>query len=193
MGAVWEAARLQPQQTSGKARVNLERAVILLLDDGLGLEILAQIFYGFGARAVHRCRTAADARDIASSHALDLIVTEAMFDDQDGYAFIRSLRESACGEANRFTPVMVLSAHTAASRVGAARDCGANFFIAKPVSPQVIMDRLLWVARDKRQYLQADSYIGPDRRFHDHGVPAGTAGRRRGDLRTDQSQQPEAA
>lgn len=185
--------RLQPQPTSGKARVNLERAVILLVDDALGLEILGQIFYGFGAKTVHRCRTTEDAAQVAAAHAIDLIVTEALFEDQDGYAFIRGLRQSAYGEANRFTPVIVLSAHTASSRVGAGRDCGANFFIAKPVSPQVIMDRLLWVARDKRQYLEADSYVGPDRRFHADGVPSGVPGRRRGDVQPTLAPESEAA
>lgn len=166
---------------AGKARINLERSAILLVDDPIGAEILSHIFFGFGARTLFRCRTVAEAMAIAETHQLDLIVTEALLGEDDGYDFVQSLRWRTECENNRYTPVIVLSAHTAASKVFKARDCGANFFVAKPVSPQVVMDRLLWVAREKRQHLQTGSYSGPDRRFHDQDPPGGIAGRRRED------------
>ena len=161
--------------------MNLERANVMLVDDGVGLDILSQVFYGFGARTLHKCRSLTEAIDVATVHPIDLIVTEALVGGEDGYAFVRAIRAGKAGDANRFVPVMVLSAHTATSRVASSRDCGANFFVAKPITPQVIMDRLLWVAREKRQYLEADSYIGPDRRFQTDDLPEGVAGRRRGD------------
>ena len=166
---------------ASKARINLERSVILLIDNAIGVDILSHIFYGFGARTLHRCKTAVEAMQIAETCQLDLVVTEALLDDQEGYDFVQSLRSRAECEINRFTPVIVLSAHTAASKVVKARDCGANFFVAKPVSPQILMDRLLWIAREKRQYLQTDGYAGPDRRFRDDGPPSGDPGRRRED------------
>lgn len=175
------SARLKAEAGGGRARVNLERAVILLVDDILGLEILGQIFYGFGARNLHRSRSIAEAMEVIADRVLDLIIVEAQFGDADAYAMVRTLRAGACGDANRFTPVIVLSAHTASAKVTSARDCGANFFVAKPVSPQVIMDRLLWVAREKRQYLEADGYAGPDRRFRAEPLAEGVRGRRRGD------------
>jgi DNA-binding response OmpR family regulator len=144
-------------------------------------EVLVHIFHGFGARTLHRTKTGEEALKIAETHQLDLIVTEALLGDQEGYDFVKALRTRHECEVNRFTPVMVLSAHTAASKVFKARDCGASFFVAKPVSPRVLMDRLLWIVREKRQYLQTDSYAGPDRRFHDESPPAGIAGRRRED------------
>ena len=172
---------LKPEAGGGRTRVNLSRASILLLDDTLGLEILNQIFYGFGARTLYRSRTATEAQEVIAVTSLDLIVTEAAFDGQDGYGLVRAVRAGAYGDTNRFTPIIVLSAHTDSSKVASARDCGANFFVAKPISPQIIMDRLLWVSREKRQYLEADHYVGPDRRFHDAKTPEGVAGRRRTD------------
>ncbi len=167
--------------SAGKARINLERAAILLIDNPIGVDILSHIFYGFGARTLHRCRTVEEAMKVAENYQLDLIVAEALLGDQDGYDFVHAIRWRTEYENNRFTPVIVLSAHTAASKVAKARDCGANFFVAKPVSPRVIMDRLLWVAREKRQFLQADAYAGPDRRFHDEDPPLGAPRRRRED------------
>jgi hypothetical protein len=57
--------------------------------------------------------------------------------------------------------------------------------VAKPISPRIIMERLIWVARENRQFLQTDSYAGPDRRFHDEGLPEGVPGRRREDRLPD--------
>jgi CheY-like chemotaxis protein len=164
-----------------KARINLERSAILLVDNALGVDILSHIFMGFGARTLYRSNTAAQAMEIVAGYQLDLIVTEALLQDRDGYDLIKTVRSDPEYEHNRFVPAIILSAHTAVSKVNKARDCGANFFVAKPVSPRVIMDRILWVAREQRQFLQTDLYAGPDRRFHDLGAPPGIVGRRRED------------
>ena len=50
--------------------------------------------------------------------------------------------------------------------------------IAKPISPKVLLDRLFWLARDKRDFIEADTYVGPDRRFKHLGPPAGSVERR---------------
>jgi CheY-like chemotaxis protein len=171
----------RPTAPPSKARINLERASVLLIDNSLGLEILSHIFHGFGTRALHRCSSVGEALEVVATTALDLIVTEALLVDRDGYDFVQAVRQLGEQDPNRFTPIIVLSAHTAASKVGKARDCGANFFVAKPISPQVIMDRLIWVAKENRQFLQTDTYSGPDRRFQEGGPPQGVQGRRRSD------------
>ena len=112
---------------------------------------------------------------------VDLIVTETIIENEDVYDFVRNLRLRPDNELNRFTPVILLSAHTRVGKITEARDCGANFFVAKPLSPKVMMDRVLWVANAKRQYLETDTYAGPDRRFRESPPPPHTAGRRRTD------------
>jgi len=164
-----------------RGRINLEKASILLIDNTWGVEILTRIFTGFGARRLHRCKTVSEATDLLAKLPVDLIVTEALIEDGgDIYEFVRTLRQRADNESNRFAPVILLSAHTATNKVAEARDCGANFFVAKPLSPKVIMDRVLWVANGKRQYLETETYAGPDRRFRDDPPPGGI-GRRRND------------
>ncbi len=48
-----------------------------------------------------------------------------------------------------------------------ARDCGANFIITKPFSAKNLLERIVWVARDERPFLEVGDYFGPDRRFRD--------------------------
>jgi two-component system chemotaxis response regulator CheY len=52
--------------------------------------------------------------------------------------------------------------------------------IAKPISPAALYDRLSWVALNRRQFVDAPSYFGPDRRFKIKGYTGGV-GRRKGD------------
>ena len=48
----------------------------------------------------------------------------------------------------------------------------------EPVSPLSVLERLIWTARDKRNYVKSETYVGPDRRWHELGPPLGMAGRR---------------
>ena len=58
----------------------------------------------------------------------------------------------------------------------------ANFTVAKPITPKVLLERIFWVAREERAFIECDSYVGPDRRFKYEGPPIGMEGRRRDDL-----------
>jgi DNA-binding response OmpR family regulator len=117
----------------------------------------------------------------AEGPPLDLIVCEAALPEQDGYDFLHQLRRARL-EPNSFTPAILITAHTPKSQVLKARDCGANFVVVKPLSPRVMLDRILWIARENRAFIECDSYVGPDRRFQALGPPAGTEGRRKDDL-----------
>ena len=90
---------------------------------------------------------------------------------------VRWLRRSGI-TPNCYAPVLLTSGHTPNAVVNKARDCGANFIIARPFSPSVLLDRIVWIARDPRPFLEAADYAGPDRRFHDEGPPRGVGERR---------------
>ncbi len=167
--------------TGPALRINLEKANVLLVEATLqGMTILLQMFNGFGVSSIARAGSVAEAMRVASGAPLDLVVCDPRLPDGDGYEFVRRLRRSKL-EPNAFAPVILVSAHTRGSEVAAARDCGANFLVLKPLSPRVILDRLLWVARESRPFIECDTYFGPDRRFQSLGPPADSPGRRKDD------------
>lgn len=169
---------------AGNTRVNLEGAQILLLEQGEhGLEILMQMFVGFGIRSAHKCTSASDALGIVRRSTLDLIVADPNLPDSDGHEFVRWLRTSA-PDANRTVPLVLISANGSKSAVERARDCGASYFLVKPVTPRTLLDRILHVQTDKRAFVICDSYAGPDRRFKFEGPPPGVGPRRCTDIRT---------
>jgi CheY-like chemotaxis protein len=149
---------------ASRARFNLSKTVVLLLDPTpVGLGILGQILKGLGAREVHRCLTVEEAKTKVQEHVIDLMVVDAIAESGEGYEFVRWLRKSV-PEPNRHAPVLLTAAHTRASDVNSARDCGSHFIVTKPLAPIVVLERIIWIAREGRAFLLSDSYIGPDRR-----------------------------
>jgi DNA-binding response OmpR family regulator len=165
-------------------KLNFEAVSVLLLEQSLhGLEVLLQMFYGFGARNCHKSTSIEDAASIVQRKTLDLIVVDPNLKEGDGLEFVRWLRNSGI-DPNRSAPALILSANGTSASVRLARDAGASFFLVKPVTPAALMDRIVRVLRDKRAFIIADAYAGPDRRFKFEGPPPGVAPRRSTDLKS---------
>ena len=164
------------------AAINLSKAIMLVVETTPhAADILGQILKGFDIAESHRTTSIKEAGELIKHKAFDLILVDPDVEDGAGYAFVRNLRASMV-EPNCFAPVILMSGHPRLSRVKKARDTGANFFVSKPIAPNVLLQRILWVARDKRPFVEAGGYIGPDRRFKFEGLPPGSDGRRTTDL-----------
>jgi CheY-like chemotaxis protein len=163
-------------------KINLEKIEFLLIDPNpFFLDIMSQVIGGFGARSITRCHTAAQARTVLAERVIDFILTDSNVADESGYDFIEWLRRDAI-EANRFIPAIIVTGHTRISQVARARDCGAHFIIAKPITPKIILERIFWVGRENRMFIESETYCGLDRRFKTEGPPAGMRGRRAEDM-----------
>lgn len=166
-----------------KEKLNLARVQIMLVDDNVqSLDILAQIVSGFGARNLFRCVSASEARDTLDKHAVDMILFDAQMPEESGYDFAHWVRWQA-PEKIKFTPMIMLTGHTPQSQVTLARDNGINFVVTKPLIPRILLERIQWLAKDERQYVQCETYVGPDRRFKRLGPPYGVDGRRHDDMK----------
>lgn len=164
-----------------RARFNLSNTVVLVFDPTpLGLAILTQILTGFGARKIHRCSTIDEAKQVVADFEIDLMIIDAMAESGEGYEFVRWLRANV-PEPNRHTPVLLTAAHTKASDVANARDCGSHFIVAKPLAPIVVLERIIWIAKEGRAFVLSDEYVGPDRRFTKNEPKADHPRRRRED------------
>jgi len=163
-------------------RINLDKAWALLVDsNALTLDLLGGVLEGFGMRNLVRVSSAEEAMEKCRQHVFDLIFTESTMPDLDGYDFVRWIRNES-DEQLKLTPVIVITAHTRRKHVIRARDCGANYIIAKPITPKIILERIVWVANSKRVFIETDDFIGPDRRFHKVDPPEEFGvGRRRED------------
>lgn len=158
------------QSLRASAIVNLTDAVTMVVDDSnFAAEITASALLGFGIRTRYSCRSGADAMGILSETEIDLLVVDCEMDGMSGFELVEWLRRS--GPPNAFVPVIMTAAHIRRAMVSRARDCGANFIITKPFSAASLLERIVWVARDERPFLEVGEYFGPDRRFRTSEPP----------------------
>jgi len=156
---------------------NLSKAVVMVVDDeSFSLRLTTQMLLGFGVRTRYSCESADEAMTTLKAHPVDLVIVDAEMPGKDGYDLVRWLRRS--GLDNAWSPALMVSGHTPESKVAKARDCGANFIVARPLTAALLLDRILWVAKDVRGMLETSTYSGPDRRFRELGPPEGVAERR---------------
>lgn len=159
-------------------KANLERVNFMVVDDNpMFLDIIASSITSFGVRNIFKCASAAEAKVILQKTTMDFVITEAQMPDEDGYSLIRWIRREGA-ESNRQVPIVMVTGHTRHSMVTQGRDCGAHFTVAKPVTPKVLLERIFWVARESRSFIDCETYCGPDRRYKRLGPPFGTDGRR---------------
>jgi DNA-binding response OmpR family regulator len=158
--------------------------VVLVESNDLEAEILSQVLTGFKVRGIVRFASAAEAEGHLARETADLLVVGSARGKEGGideYDLVRRIRRNKSG-GGRMAPIILLAGHTSQGNVLRARDCGASFVVAKPITPQVLYERIMWLAKDARPFVTCDSYTGPDRRFQKLGPPAGTEGRRKDDL-----------
>ncbi len=171
-----EVAEIDPN-----AKINLSSASVLLVDGSQhSLALMAQIMKGFGVAEIARCASIDEAEKSVRGRTFDLIVVDPDVDGGAGYSFLHALRHST-GSTNAHVPVILVSGNARKADVARARDTGANFFVTKPLTPNVLLQRVMFVARDKREFVEVGEYIGPSRRFKFEGPPTGE-GRRNNDL-----------
>lgn len=167
---------------SPATRINLQKVSVLLVDDNQqSLDIMSQVLSGFGVGTMIKCESAEEALKIIARQTFDFIMTDANMPIMDGYEFVQTVRRLP-NQPNAHIPILLVTGHTRESQIMKARDCGANFVVAKPITPKVLLDRIFWVAKEDRMFVETDTYVGPDRRFKREGPPIGMAGRRKDDL-----------
>ena len=161
-----------------KSLFNLQKTNILLADaDAMGQGILGQMLMGFGARNIVRCGDVAETKRQLAAQAFDLAIIDPASFGAEGYDLVPWLRRSV-PPPRAHVAAIVVTGHTEHARVGQLRDAGANFIVSKPLSASVLLERLLWLSRENRAFVEATGYVGPDRRWHDVPLKGGMEGKR---------------
>ncbi len=146
------------------AVVNFSGAVTMVIDDApFSRELTSEALRGFGVEVRYSCSSARQAIPILQEHVIDLLLVDCEMPGMDGCDMVRWIRRSGL-DPNAFVPIIMTAGHVRRSKVAAVRECGANFLITKPFSAGSLLERLVWVARDNRPFLEVGDYKGPDRR-----------------------------
>ncbi len=137
---------------------------VLIVDDSKFMRSLVMgILHGFGVRDFHLAADGAEALHHQSLTPADLIITDYVMSPIDGVELTRTIRNELAN-TNPFVPIILMTAYTEKSRVIAARDAGITEFLAKPVTVNSVLERVITCIERPRRFVRAKDYFGPDRR-----------------------------
>lgn len=137
---------------------------VLVVDDNAQMRFLLRcLLRAGGILNVTEAESAPAALTEMRRRPVDLVIVDWMMQPIDGLAFTRMVRRDV-DSPNPYAPLLMLSAHTEASRVAAARDAGVTGFVKKPISARLLFERVSSALTDTRPFIRTDDFMGPDRR-----------------------------
>lgn len=140
---------------------------VLVVDDNAAMrELIRALALAGGIPHTTEAESAMQAIDILRAKPIDLVILDWKMRPVDGIELTRMVRGDV-DSPKPFVPILMLTAHTEASRVATARDAGVNGFLKKPISTRLLFDRIANALTDTRQFIRTESFFGPDRR---HGT-----------------------
>ena len=96
-------------------------------------------------------------------HNPDIVVADWHMAPMNGIELTREIRTNMISP-NRMAPVILITGYSAIERVAEARDAGVTEFLVKPFSANDLAKRLAYVINKPRDFIDCESYFGPDRR-----------------------------
>lgn len=137
---------------------------ILLVDAEVQLrQGLRNILMQEGYRGVKDVSTVAAARDSIRKAPPDLLVVDSRMPDGDSIDMIEDIRHKRLG-SNPFITIIVMVWSPNRDTVDRITRCGVDDLLVKPISPAKLMERINYLAGNRKPFVVTSEYIGPDRR-----------------------------
>lgn len=144
--------------------VNFEYLTVLVIEDSSFMRrTLNKLLSGFGFKNVLETDNAAEGLKMLQQFNVDLILLDLEMDPIDGIEFTKMMRTSP-DTADPLIPIILITGHTERYRIFAARDAGVNEVLAKPVSSNDLLSRIMHVFQTPRPFAEGGGFFGPDRR-----------------------------
>jgi CheY-like chemotaxis protein len=136
----------------------------LVVDDHQPMrEILKSLLYGLGVRQVTEARDAAEAYELLSHSAFDLLLTDYDMGEETGVQLAHRLRRTAA-LANRRIPIIMITGRSEGRVILAARDAGVDEYLVKPLTAAALCQKVEATLTRRRPFVDTAAYRGPDRR-----------------------------
>ena len=162
----------------GRLAPRLQRILIVESTPAAG-RLLADLMKEMGGRQILFASTQARAIGLIEEAEPQLIFTEYAGPQFDGLELTLALRRSQM--LARKNPVIMVTAEATAASIIASRNAGVHEFLRKPFTAGDLFRRVDNVITKPRDWIEAQMYIGPDRRRFNAGEYAGSK-KRRGEL-----------
>lgn len=138
---------------------------ILIADNNAFLaKTLFTILEAFDAGPIVISSTLEDAEDKINKVKFDCIFVDFMMEKRSGIDFIKKVRTNQNSRNDQSIPIILNTGVTDYDTIIMARDAGITEVISKPFSPVQILQKFENAIKNKREFIDVDEYIGPNRR-----------------------------
>jgi CheY-like chemotaxis protein len=167
-------------------RYKFAKLQLLVADsDVRSAQLIKTLLMSFGIRKIDLVYSAQEALHALRTRRVDLLVTEQVLEPVTGLDLVKTIRAAKNDKLLHFDmPIIMLTAHSDAQQVLAARDAGITEFVAKPFSARSFSTRLIEIIDSPRAFVEAPNYKGPSRRRRAAPPPGVEDRRGRPDQRT---------
>lgn len=139
-------------------------------------KLVADLIKEMGGRHVSCLNRTVRGLEAVANIDPQLICIEASGHDFDGVDLVHRLRRAQI--AARKTPVIMITGEATLESIKQARDAGVHEFLRKPFTAKDLFRRVENVVLKPRLWIDAQMYVGPDRRRFNSGEFAGSMKRR---------------
>src|SRR5581483_2792291 len=129
----------------------ISHLAVLVVEDVRATRVIVRtILRSFGIYDVVEAADGQEALTVLGQRHIDVVITDLCMEPMDGVEFIKRLRTPRNG-LNPYVPVLMVSAHTEVTRVREAVAAGVTEFLAKPITPAGLEQRLLTIVRTPKK------------------------------------------
>jgi CheY-like chemotaxis protein len=154
----------------------LARRVMVIDSNANSARLVGELMKAIGSREFATVLRGDRALATVNEFEPQLILTELAGPGFDGLEFTRALRRSPCVACK--APVIMITAEPTAAAILGARNAGVHEFLRKPYTAGDLYRRVENVVLKPRTWIDAQAYVGPDRRRFNSCEFAGSKKRR---------------
>ncbi len=137
---------------------------VLIVDDDRHMRMLIRnVVFALGVKDVIEASEGSAALEELKASRADFVLCDMKMEPMGGLEFVKRLRSDP-DNPYRLVPVIMITAYAELETVAKARDAGVSEFMAKPFSADALNKHIQRVLKDSRQYVEAQDFVGPDRR-----------------------------
>lgn len=137
---------------------------VLVVDESIFTrKLTGQIFRSFGFGFVREASSCALGFEMFKSNNIEIVCVETIMTEMSGNELIKTIRTSS-ESPNTVVPILATCSHPTVKNVSESRDAGATELVGKPFAPRAMLDRLVNMIEEPRQFVRSEDFFGPDRR-----------------------------
>ena len=144
--------------------LKLSKLSVLVIDDTKPMvDLISGVLDGLGVGQIYTAVNGEAGLDSVKRLNPDIVLCDWEMPEFNGIEFTKEIRTNTL-YPNPQVPIMMMSGYGMPNRVLKARDAGITEFIVKPFMAQDIAKRIVYVVNHPRDFIDSETYTGPDRR-----------------------------